>query len=127
MIATINKPIEDVVKQILTYVNPELDMKCFGLIEYTITAQQPICSSATLDNPKSLKKKEYTVTYQYRTEGNTIGDKTNPNYLNGCVKIADINKTRGHPDETFIRWRHNFISHPVIGHGYELLDALLLK
>jgi hypothetical protein len=125
MIRKVNKPVGEVARQILSYVDPESQMQIFTLIGFNSQPGQPLTNSPSLDDPTTLEGDEYAVCHRYHSDDCVIKDQSDPRYLNASAVIADINKNWGVPTETQLRWRPDHMQHPPHKVGYEKLEKLL--
>ena len=132
MIREVNKPVGEVARKILSYIDSDTQMQMFGLIDplqlfkvMSDSQSDQLLNSPSLDDPTTLRGDEYAVTYIYHTADCVIQDPSDPRYLNASVVVADINKNWNVPTETQVRWRTEWMNNPEHKVGYEKLEKLL--
>lgn len=126
MIEVVKKPIGEVARLILSYVDPDSGMRIFGLTGFN-SQPGPLTYRLSLDDPTTLEGNKYAVFHKYHSKDCAIEDPADPGYLNAIAKIADINKNSEVPDETQIIWNldNDNMQYPQYEFAYGTLEKLL--
>lgn len=125
MIEVVKKPIGEVARLILSYVDPNTQRNPFVLVGFNSQLEQPLTYRASLDDPTTLEGDNYAVVHGYPPENCEIKDPADPGYLGATARIAVINKNSRVPDETQVRWSLDNMQYPRHEFVYEKLEKLL--
>jgi hypothetical protein len=126
MIRNVRKPLVDVAKAVLAYVDPE-GMRKFTLICINPNPENEMFAHPSLDDPASFEgHTEYIVVHHYHSERCVINNPTDPRFLNASANIANLT---GNPidelKETEIRWQLDHMRDETQKPGYDALESVL--
>ncbi|MFH1850577.1 MAG: hypothetical protein ABH879_10460 [archaeon] len=119
-IIRIERPIRQVVEQILAHADTATGLHHFGLRGYT-PEDFPIIA-VSHDEPETLRNDKFMVVYMCHVEAGEAAEPDDPFYLNGRTAIADFWQSGC---ETEIQWREEWKDDRWAKPGYEALERLL--
>lgn len=127
MIHKIEKPIGEVILEIIDYRDDDSEFRQFsGADLWTDPDTGRIGTfTASHDRPETLAQNLYSISYHYHTENCSITSPKNSRYLNASSVIAEIFKDYTNSEFTIISWKDEKRDHPHLKTGFEKLERIL--